>query len=144
MHILRWLLLGGWMPARLWPDVAMTALRVFTGLAIALGHGWGKVSDPSGIIGRSETMGLPLPTVAGWLSALAEFVGGLLLAAGLLTRGAAALVFINMTVAWLGWHWLHQGDPFGTMELALLYWFVALQFVIVGAGRFGVDRLLRR
>lgn len=143
MKLIRSILLGGTVPSFLAADVVLTAVRIFTGLALALAHGWGKVRDPEGIIGMTGQMGVPFETLFGWAAALTEFVGGLLLAAGLLTRAAAFFIFINMTVAWLGWHWLHADDKFGDMELALLFWFIALQFVVIGSGRFGVDRFLR-
>ena len=142
----RRLLMGG---ARVvpWPaDLALTALRVFAGLALALAHGWGKVypSFPSeGIVGGAEAMGFPLPTFFGAMAAIAEFLGGLLLAAGFLARPAAVLVTINMAVAAFGMHWLTLGDPFAGMELALLFFFIALTFVFVGSGRLSVDRFLR-
>ncbi len=144
----RRLLMGG---ARVvpWPaDLALTALRVFTGLALALAHGWGKIPPSEQWVHQSlgagdNAMGLPFPWVFAWCAALAEFVGGLLLAAGLLGRPAAVLVTINMAVAAFGFHWLTRQDPFGGMEMALLFFFIALTFVFVGSGRFSVDRFLR-
>ena len=138
------LLLGGWVPGPRYVDLVLTAVRVFTGLSLAFAHGWGKLLEPSGIIGMSRQMGLPLPMLAGWLAVLAEFVGGLLLAAGWLTRPAAFFIAVNMAVAAFGWHLLHAGDPYGEMEHALLFLVIAVLFLAVGSGRFGVDRFLRR
>ncbi|MFA9476927.1 DoxX family protein [Phycisphaerales bacterium AB-hyl4] len=143
MKALRWLLLGGLTPPITVGDAVLTAVRIGTGLSIALGHGWGKVKDPSGIIGVSESLGFPLPTLAGWMAALSEFGGGILLAVGLLTRPAAFLILVTMSVAIYA-HAFRWGDPFVQgWELAFLFWMLALQYVVFGAGRFGVDRWLR-
>jgi putative oxidoreductase len=37
----------------------------------------------------------------------------------------------------------HAADPFARKELALLYGFVALMFLLIGSGRYGIDALLR-
>ncbi|MEX0654754.1 MAG: DoxX family protein [Phycisphaeraceae bacterium] len=144
MPYLRWLLFGGWMPGSVPAELILTAVRVFTGLSLALAHGLDKVRNPETIIGMAETMGAPLPTAAGWLSALAEFVGGILLALGLLTRPAALLICGNMVVAGVGWHVIHRGDPYGTMEPAFLFLALAALYLVLGSGRLGVDRFLRR
>lgn len=148
MQIWRSLLLGGWMPERIGADAAFTAVRVCTGLAMALGHGWGKVSGPAEqVVNRAANLGFPLPELFGWGAALSEFAGGLLLAAGLLTRPAAFFILCTMTVAIFS-HWHVRGDPFtgpdGSYERASLFWLICLQFIVLGSGRLGLDRVLRR
>lgn len=143
MKALRGLLLGGVTPPTVIGDAIQTVVRVGAGLGLALGHGWGKVKDPAGIIGMSESLGFPLPEVAGWAAALSEFAGGLLLVIGLLTRPAAFFILCTMSVAIYN-HIFVQNDPFVQgWELAFLYWIIALQFLVLGSGRFGADRLLR-
>ena len=115
-------------------------LRLFTGLALAFGHGLGKVQDPSKIIAATEKMGFPLPTLFGYAAAGAEFFGGLLLALGLLTRPAAFLVVCVMATAFLG---VHRGDPFKAQELALCYGVAALAVLLAGGGRYSFDALVR-
>ena len=86
-------------------DFGLAILRVGVGLLIGIGHGLGKiwlnghfgVSDQ--FIANVAKMGFPAPTLFAWCSALAEFLGGVLLAAGLLTRPAAAFMAFNMCVA---------------------------------------------
>lgn len=120
-------------------DSGLVLLRVFTGLALALAHGMGKLPPQPGFIEMVEGFGLP--GFMAWASGIAEFFGGLLLAIGLLTRPAALLISINHTVAvLLG----HAGDPFLGREKALLFLCVAIMFLIIGAGRYSVDALLRR
>ncbi|MEX0884919.1 MAG: DoxX family protein [Phycisphaeraceae bacterium] len=142
----RRLLMGG---ARVVPwiaDLGLTALRVFMGLALALAHGWGKVypSFPSdGAVSNADSLGLPAPLLFGALSALAEFLCGLLLALGLFARPAALVIAINMAVAAFAYHWWTLEQGFGNMERALLFFAIAVAFIFVGSGRFSVDRLLR-
>jgi putative oxidoreductase len=131
------LLLGG---AR--PDAALLVLRLGFGLAIALAHGLGKMSNLERFIGTVESRGIWLPAVTGPAAALSEFVGGLLLAAGLLTRPAAALLLGTMLVAVFV---VHAGDPFGRKELALAYACVSVVVLLAGPGRYSLDALwLRR
>jgi len=87
----------------------------------------------------------PAPTIMGWLVALTEFVGGTLLAIGLLTRPAAAAVFVLMMVAVFSTHlpngffWIDKG-----FEYPLMWGVAALFFLIRGGGPYSVDRALGR
>lgn len=117
----------------------LALLRVFAGLALALAHGLGKMPPSEGFVGMLGGLGVPSPGTAAWMSGFAEFVGGLLLAAGLLTRPAALLIAINMSVALLT---AHAGDPFGDRELPLFFLVTALTFLLAGPGRFSADAAL--
>jgi putative oxidoreductase len=117
-------------------DIGLLVLRLFAGLALALAHGWGKVPPQPGFVGMIEGMGVPAPGIAAWGAAIAEFGGGLLIAAGLLTRPAALLVFVHFTVVVL---LAHAGDPFDARELAMFFWFTALLYLLAGPGRYSVD-----
>lgn len=138
---MRAFLFGGTREAGLPAEISMTALRVFAGLAMAFAHGWMKVPPPEMFVGGVAALGFPAPALFAWMAALAEFAGGLLLAAGFLTRPAALSVAVTMAVAAFG---AHAADPFARKEMALLYLFVALIFVFRGAGRLSVDRLIAR
>lgn len=123
-------------------DIGLLILRVLTGLGMAT-HGYGKVFTPErmeGFIDGVAALGFPIPLVFAWAAALAELVGGLLLAAGAFTRYAAFFIFCTMTVAAFI---RHAGDPFSTRELALLYWSVTLAIIFLGSGRYAVDQLIR-
>jgi putative oxidoreductase len=121
-------------------DVGLLLLRGFAGLALAFQHGLGKLPPRTGFVDRVGSFGFPAPEFFALMSGIAEFFGGVLLAIGLMTRPAAALIVINMTVAVV---FGHAGDPFGRRELPLLFLFVALMYAFVGAGRYGLDRLIR-
>jgi putative oxidoreductase len=122
-------------------DVGLLLLRLFAGLALAFAHGINKLPPTEGFVGAIRGFGFPAPELFGWLSGLAEFGGGILLAAGLFTRPVATFVVINMAVAVV---FGHAGDPFARRELALLFGFVALLYAFVGAGRYSIDGVLRR
>lgn len=122
-------------------DLALTVLRVFIGLTMAFSHGLGKIPPDEMLIGGVSALGFPAPELFAWLAGLAEFAGGVLLALGLLTRPAAAFVMITMLVAAFG---AHAADPFAKKEMALLYLFTSLFFVLHGAGRWSMDHLLTK
>ena len=138
---MRKLLFGGSVHGA-WPaDVGLMALRAFAGFALALAHGINKLPPAGGFIEGVEGLGFPVPVVFAWAAGLAEFVGGLLLAVGLLTRPAAFFILCTMlTAAFLQ----HADDPFNVSERAFLYGFVALAFLLTGSGRLGIDALIRR
>ena len=122
-------------------DVGLALLRVMAGVAMAVNHGAGKIQNPGRVIGNADDMGFPAPFFFGWMAIIAEFFGGILLALGLATRPAAFLVGCTMfTAAFVH----HADDNFKTREPALLFLFIALLYVLTGAGRYGVDALLRR
>jgi putative oxidoreductase len=125
-------------------DFTLLLLRVVAGVGMAV-HGWPKIQDPMGWMG-------PDPFAPGFmlaLAAVAEFAGGIALAAGLLTRLAAFGVVSTMGVA-VWFHAVELGDPFirsggedgGSYELALVYLAIGLVFLVGGAGRASLDRVL--
>lgn len=127
-------------------DLGLAVLRIGTGLFLSLNHGLSKISDPSAFINGGVRGSFPAPDVTGWFAILGEFLGGLLLAAGLATRLAGLwIVGVMIGAAFV----VHGGSftgerPVGEAEMALLYLFIALLFALVGSGRFGVDRFLRK
>jgi putative oxidoreductase len=122
-------------------ELSLTALRIFFGIAMAFAHGRGKFPPSEQFVAGVTNLGFPAPEMFAWLAGTSEFIGGLFLALGFLTRPSAFLVAITMAVAAFG---RHATDPFKVKELALVYLFVALIFAVRGAGKFSVDRFLSR
>ncbi|MFP4091848.1 MAG: DoxX family protein [Cyclobacteriaceae bacterium] len=117
-------------------DIGLLLLRILAGLSLMFGHGLGKLPPSEGFVSMVGDLGLPAPGFAAWLSTLAEFGGGILLVLGLLTRPTAVLIIINMLVAAF---MAHAGESFGEREKALLFAFIALLYLIAGAGRYSLD-----
>lgn len=120
-------------------ELSLTALRIFVGVAMAFAHGKGKFPPSEQFVAGVTSLGFPAPEMFAWLAGTSEFIGGLFLALGFLTRPSAFLVVATMAVAAFG---MHATDPFKVKELALVYLLVALIFAVRGAGKFSVDRFL--
>ncbi len=117
-------------------DVALLALRLWFGLAMAGAHGLGKMKSLATFTAKVGEKGVPFPEILGPAAALSEFGGGLLIALGLLTRPAATFAAITMVVA--AFH-IHALDPFAKKELALSYAVAYLVILVAGPGRFSID-----
>ena len=91
-----------------------------------------------------ESVGYQAPTVLALLIGLVEFVGGLLIAFGLLTRPAAAAtaVFMAFAVSFHlgnGFFWTARG-----YEYPILWGLAAAFFAIKGAGAYSIDKKIGR
>jgi len=133
-------LFGGEVSGPLIGHLGLAALRVMAGLSMAFGHGLSKLPPPDRFVSLVKGLGLPLPEFFAWAAGLSEFVGGILLAVGLMTRPAAILIALTMTVAVFGHH---ADDPWGRTELAALFGSVAVCFACTGSGRFGFDHIVK-
>lgn len=121
-------------------------------LAIRLYWGWQFAQDGLGKLHHLDRVGayftelnLPAPHTTAFFVAAIEFIGGILLAAGLATRLTSLVLFLNMTVAF----WVAEKDAFlGVLSNpdkfqgadAYNYWFAALLILILGPGFFAIDR----
>ena len=122
-------------------DAGLLLFRLFVGLTLAWGHGINKLPPSEGFTSGVVEMGFPAPTAFAWAAGVAEFVGGHLIALGLVTRPAALFAAITMCVA----AFIRQaGDPFSEIEKALLFLAAAVLLLLTGAGRYSVDAILRR
>ena len=122
-------------------DLGLLVLRLGFGLSLAFGHGIGKLPPSEGFIDGTAEMGFPLPALFAWAAALSEFLGGLLIAAGLATRPAALFAGFTMAVAAFV---RHGGQPFTDMEKPFLFLIAFVAILFAGAGRYAIDAFLRR
>jgi putative oxidoreductase len=122
-----------------WPLV-----RIAAGVML-VPHGAMKLfGGMAGTIGFFSQIGLEPAVLLAWYVALLEFVGGILLAAGFLTRVVAAqivgLLAVAVTVHWgNGFAWTQGG-----YEYPLMWGAIALAILFRGAGPLSVDALLGR
>jgi putative oxidoreductase len=122
--------------------LTLPLLRVVTGLWL-VPHGWSKLSGGiEGTAGWLASEGFPAPVLMAWLVALTETVGGLLLAAGFLTRLVAVPVIIFLITATFyhaknGFFW-----PDGGFEYPLFWAVAAFVFLVRGGGALSVDRAI--
>jgi putative oxidoreductase len=112
-------------------------MRLALGVSMAV-HGYGRVV-PHGALNHyvHYISSLGIPYWMGYVSAYAEFAGGILLILGLLTRFAAALIAINMLVAFV-YVGIHQG--FGIYNYILALAALGIMLTVYGAGTFALDR----
>jgi len=138
--LLRNILFGGESGLSVAANAGLTLVRIFAGVSLALAHGLGKLPPSEGFVNATSNLGFPMPTMFAWAAGLSEFLGGILLALGLLTRFAGFFIAFTMLTALLG---VHRADPFAKQELAFLYLFIALTFMIKGANDWSIDGFLR-
>jgi putative oxidoreductase len=129
-------------------DVGLLVLRVVVG-AFFVGHGGQKLFGwfgGHGIGGTGaafEAMGLRPGRTMAAIAGISELVGGVLLAAGLVTPLAAAMVIGTMTLAVAIVHWRH--GPWvaeGGWEYNAVLIAVAFAVTAVGPGKYSLDNAL--
>jgi putative oxidoreductase len=133
-------------------DYTIAAIRLVFG-AVFFAHGAQKALGWFGGDGFNKTMGsfqqMDIPASLAALAIAAEFLGGLGLLTGFLTRLAALGIITNMIVAilmvhskvgfFMNWSGSQKGEGF---EYHLLAIALGLTLLVKGAGAFSVDRLL--
>ncbi|WP_323037173.1 DoxX family protein [Pararhodobacter sp.] len=112
--------------------VGWLAFRIIIGGMLAY-EGWNKVQNPMGLAGFVENLGIG----PGWffspLIAVTNFVGGLLIVFGVLTRPAALANAIMLLVT----YWFHVTHPYGDAFLtpAGIEYLNANTDLLTGAGQ---------
>jgi putative oxidoreductase len=121
-------------------------IRVVVGLTLAAHgaqklFGWFGGGGPQGTAAGFEKMHFRLPLVMAALAGLAEFGGGILFAAGLLTPFAAFGLIVVMLIAIATVHWPNGfWATGGGYEFNLAIIAVAIGVAAAGPGRFSLDR----
>ncbi|OGX87623.1 DoxX family protein [Hymenobacter lapidarius] len=125
-------------------DLGLLLLRVGLGVMFMV-HGFPKLAGGpetwAGLGGVMDKVGLGFaPTFWGFMAAIAEFGGGLLLAAGLWFRAACVVLLLTMVMATV----MHvsKGDGFGGYSHALESAFVFLGLLFAGPGKYSLDERL--
>ena len=115
--MLKTILFGGESGLSYSANAGLALLRIFAGVALAFAHGFGKIPPGEGLITRVGEFGFPVPVVFAWVAGLSEFLGGIFLALGFLTRISSFFIACTMLVALIG---VHGADPFNRQELAFM------------------------
>lgn len=122
--------------------LALLTLRVVLGI-ILIAHGYPKLFG--GLHRHMEMVaGIGLPGWLGIFSATTEFVGGILLLLGLLTRLAAAAFAIEMFVAVYKLHWQHGLTAEGGYQFPMAVGAIAFALIFLGAGPISLDWVFAR
>ena len=127
-------------------DLGLLVLRAVVGVVFVV-HGAGDIFDAgvSSNIENYRDAGIPLPELAAPFAAYVQFLGGLLLIAGLLSR----LVTLGTTVVMIGaLIFVHAGEQIPTGQdgsgsgFALVMGTASLALLLAGPGRFSLDYLI--
>jgi putative oxidoreductase len=108
--------------------------------------GWGKLHNLAHVTAFFQNLHLPAPAFTALFVSSFEFVGGILLAFGLLSRIAALGMVIDMSVAYL------TADRDSLVQILsspdkfygagpFIFWFVGFIVLFFGPGKFALDAL---
>ena len=120
-------------------DIGLLILRMGAGSFMFFGHGLQKLNMlfGPGEIKFANPLGLG-PELSLVLSTFAEFLCAGLLILGIFPRVSTGVLAINMFVAGIIYH---APDPFGTKEKALLFFVVFVTLLLLGAGKYSINKL---
>lgn len=124
-------------------NTGLLLLRIGLGLSFLLLHGYpkliGGVKTWEAVGGAMAHIGIDAyPAVWGFLAAITEAIGGLLLLMGFLFRPAAILLAITMFVAALNHLMGGDGITVASHAIELILILIALTFI--GPGKYSVDK----
>ena len=126
-----------------WRDFAPLLLRLFVAFVLIYGTQDNVFHYERMLEFRDflASNGFPYPLFCAYLSAWAQFLTGILLALGLFTRLAAAVVVVNFVVALV---MVHLRLPFNANIAPLAMLVGGLFFLLHGAPRWSLDATLAR
>ena len=126
----------------------LAIVRVYWGWQIAQ-NGWGKLHNLDNVTQFFGSLGLPAPGATATFVASFEFVGGILLAVGLLSRIAALGLVIDMTTAYIAadrqafLSFFSDPNKFAAAD-PFVFFFVGLLILVLGPGKISVDAFSKR
>ncbi len=122
-------------------------LRVMAGIVMAA-HGWQKLQGGPANFGSQAlaNLGVPLPVFMGYVVTFVEFIGGILLIVGLISRVAALILAIEMVFTTLlvkiNVGFIAPPGSGAGAELDLILLAAFLTILLVGPGRLSLDELV--
>ena len=128
-------------------DEGLLILRIGIGLMFIIVHGLPKITGGPqqwGQLGMAmQNVGIDFaPVFWGFMSALAEFGGGICLLLGIFVRPACVFMFINMCVATC-FHF-KGGDGIAVASHAIEMGVVFFSLIFIGGGKYALDALFFR
>lgn len=122
----------------LW-NVGLLVLRATTGLLLAFGHGWGKLTNFSQMSTQfADPFGIGMAGSLA-LTVFAEFFCAIAVALGILARVATLpLIIMFLTIVLI----IHGDDPWPKKEFALLYLVSFLTILLTGPGKYSLDNMI--
>jgi putative oxidoreductase len=119
--------------------LALFVMRLVLG-AVMIGHGYHKVNGHMHDY-VNYIASLHIPAWLGYVSAITEFLGGILVILGLFTRFAALAICIDMIVAIAKVHLPHGLLGTGGYEFPLSLAAIAFSLIFFGAGPIAIDAI---
>lgn len=124
-------------------DTALLLLRIGIGSSMAAFHGYPKlVGGPekwTKLGGSMSHFGIKVyPEIFGFLAAVSESIGAVLIVLGFLFRPSAFFLLCTMIVAALS-H-IYDGDSLKDASHAIEFAFVFLAMFIIGPGAYSIDK----
>ena len=124
-------------------DTGLLLLRLVLAV-VFIYHGWAKITNIDGTLGFFTQIGLG-NTVLVYLAGYGEFIGGILMGIGLLTRYASLVL---MAVSAVAIATVHLSKGFGIMgggyEYVLTLLVVSAAVGLMGAGKYSVDAKMKK
>ncbi|RYY55937.1 MAG: DoxX family protein [Chitinophagaceae bacterium] len=122
-------------------NIGIFVLRVVAGLSMAVGHGYGKLTNFSATASSQSANIYHLPgNIAAGLLVFAEFFCAIMIVLGLLTRFAAFALIVAMGTAFFV---AHKGQLFAKgSEASAMFLVVFFLLLLVGPGKFSADKLI--
>lgn len=124
-------------------------MRIIWG-SLFIAEGWYKFSDVASNVSYYASLHIPAPEFMVYLSASAEFFGGILMVLGLFTRLAMIPLIITMVVAavtdpgkaaFIG-HGSGETEAF-LAQIPLVFLYACLMTLVFGPGKWSLDHKLR-